>query len=75
MSLFAVGLTVEQIEAEVHALNANHSDWEAAHGAEDKLHAVVLEAIAINQLSGVNAQRAALIALETSRIKFPRYCA
>lgn len=74
-ALYAVGLTIDQIQAEVDALRKNSADAEAAHGSEDALHQVVLEAIAINQLSGAEAQRAALVALETKRLAFPRWCA
>jgi hypothetical protein len=73
--LFAATLTVDQVQDEVRRIAEMAGDFEVAHEAEDALRAVVLEAIAINRLSGVDAQRAALAAYSTRDIEFARYCA
>lgn len=75
MTLYPARLTVEQVEVAVTGLVELVGDDEAAHGEEDTIHAAVLEAIAIGQLQGVDAQRAALIALSTRDLNFARWCA
>jgi len=76
--LFAATLTVEQVEQEAAAivtLAGPGCDYEALHGMEDDLRAVVLEAIAIGRFTPVDMQRVALYALRTRDADFPRYAA
>jgi hypothetical protein len=78
VSLDPTTATVDGVRAEVAAirtLSGPHCDFEALHGMEDNLHRTVLEAIAIGRLQGTDAQRAALHALETVVVDFPRYTA
>lgn len=65
-------MTVDEIEKEIAVIKAGVSDYEAAHGREDQLHAKVLRAIADG---APNAAELAEAALKTEAIDFPRYCA
>lgn len=72
-TLFAASLTPERVQEEVEYIKTIAGDDEAAHGAEDYLWSQVIEAIATNRLSGSDAQRAALYALQTRDVKFSRW--
>lgn len=51
------------------------ADGEAAHCAEDDLHAEVLEAIARGGITLSDARECALAACQTKDIDFARWCA
>lgn len=75
-ALVASELTPERVQQEVEWLRTNsNSDPEALHGLEDDLHLAVLRAIALGDLQGADAARAALYASSTADIKFPRWMA
>jgi hypothetical protein len=65
-------VTVETIQAAVKAIAEVADDPENAHGREDGLWETVLEAIAAG---APNAVQLATAALETVKIKFPRWYA
>jgi hypothetical protein len=81
--LYPARLTVEDVEAAVRELAADKPadaydiwpDSEASHSNEDAIREAVIEAIAIGQLSDVDAQRACLAALSTRELGFSRWCA
>lgn len=65
-------ITPEEARAQVESLKRSRGDYEIAHSMEDTLRHDVLEAIAAGSPHAVEL---ASIALETSDIKFARYCA
>lgn len=70
--IFAVGLTPGRVREFVAEIAEVAGDPEVAHDMEDSLRREVLTAIAINQISGADAQLAALYALASQDIEFPR---
>lgn len=64
---------IEILRRRIEEIRAMAGDWEAAHGAEDRLREQVLQAIA----DGIVQDPAAVAkeVLRTSEIDFPRYCA
>lgn len=65
-------MTLDEVHTRVARVYANRSDDEAAHAAEDDLHADVLKAIADG---APNASELAHEALRTKDISFNRWCA
>lgn len=68
-------LTREIVQARIDAMWSVQNDPEAAHAEEDTLYRDVLNAIATGQFYGIEAAQLARLALETQRMKFPRWAA
>lgn len=66
-------LTPEEVLAEVASIERKKRDYEAAHGAEDALHRIVLQQIA--EMDAGLASRLAEAALKTRDIDFARHAA
>ena len=65
-------MTLDEASARFERIREMAADYEAAHAEEDKFRHDVLMAI----MSGCdNAKMLASIAIATSAIRFPRYCA
>lgn len=65
-------MTVDEINTRVQTIKDEAYDDEAAHSAEDSLHADVLQAIADG---AENPRELAAAALATLKIAFARWCA
>ena len=68
-----VMLTVKEVRAAVQAIKHEQTDDEAAHVDEDRLHQMVLEAIAKG--TAEDARGCARAALRTQKLHFARWCA
>ena len=66
-------MTLDEARAEVERIKAMAGDDEAAHAAEDNFRERVLRWIADGKAD--DPQHLALIALQTSKIDFQRWCA
>lgn len=66
-------MTPDLVRSRIADIAASAGDFEAAHGMEDDLRADVLNAIATWDIEdGIECAR---LAMTTSDIEFPRYCA
>jgi hypothetical protein len=68
-------MTREEVEVGIAQIRALAGDPEAAHGAEDMLWQIVLEAIRDGKLEGLTPAEAAGIAVQSAEIRFSRWCA
>ena len=66
-------ISIEEAKREVERIKDIASDDEAAHGAEDDLWERALRTIADGRAD--DPQHLALVALETKKIDFQRWCA
>jgi hypothetical protein len=65
--------TIDDVRAAVEVIRAEANDDESAHGTEDELHEAVLQAIADGSCPDPKAWASA--ALESTKIRFSRWCA
>lgn len=66
-------LTIKDVEALLADVRASAEDAESAHSMEDRMHQLVLRAIADGKCE--NPREAARIALKSQEISFARWCA
>lgn len=66
-------MTIDEIGERLRAISNASGDSETAHDLEDRLHSDVLWAIGSGELTGSEAQAAAILAWGSKHIDFSRW--